>query len=138
MAVIAPIKSKKQTIRLLNPPSIIATSTVVGPKEGDGPLAHYFDTILDDDLFGEDSWEKAESKLIKEAVKSALSKARLNMADMDYMFGGDLLNQLMSTSFAARDLQIPFFGLYGACSTMTESLSLGSMIIDGGFNNLIV
>ncbi|QUH20460.1 stage V sporulation protein AD [Alkaliphilus sp. B6464] len=131
-------KLGSQTIRLLNPPSIISTGTVVGPKEGEGPLAQYFDTILDDDLFGEDSWEKAESKLTKESVKSALSKARLNMTDMEYMFGGDLLNQLMSTSFAARDLQIPFFGLYGACSTMTESLSLASMIIDGGYADNVV
>lgn len=131
-------KLGSQTIRLLNPPSIIATGTVVGPKEGQGPLAQYFDTILDDDLFGEDSWEKAESKLVKESVKSALSKAKLNAADMEYMFGGDLLNQLMPTSFAARDLQIPFFGLYGACSNMTESLSLAAMTIDGGYADKVV
>jgi len=131
-------KLGSQTIRLLNPPSIIATGTIVGPKEGQGPLAHYFDTIIEDDLFGEDSWENAESKLIEEAVKSALSKARLNVSDMEYMFGGDLLNQLMSTSFAARSLQIPFFGIYGACSNTTVGLSLGSMIIDGGFADKVV
>lgn len=131
-------KLGSQTIRLLNPPSIISTATIVGPKEGKGPLAQYFDNILDDDLFGEDSWEKAESKLIKESVKAALSKAKLNEADMEYMFGGDLLNQLMASSFAARDLQIPFFGLYGACSNMTESLSLAAMVIDGGYANKVV
>ncbi len=131
-------KLGSQTVRLLNPPSIISTATIVGPKEGQGPLAQYFDNILDDDLFGEDSWEKAESKLTRESVKTALSKAKLNEADMEYMFGGDLLNQLMSTSFAARDLQIPFFGLYGACSNMTESLSLAAMIIDGGYADKVV
>ncbi len=128
----------KQTIKLPNPPSIISTATLVGPKEGQGPLAQYFDSILDDDLFGEDSWEKAESKLTKEAVKTALSKVKLTEADMEYMFGGDLLDQLMATSFAARDLQIPFFGLYGACSNMTESLSLAAMIVDGGFAGKVV
>lgn len=127
-----------QTIRLLNPPSIISTATIVGPKEGQGPLAQYFDNVLDDDLFGEDSWEKAESKLIKESVKAALSKAKLNEASMEYMFGGDLLDQLMASSFAARDLQIPFFGIYGACSNMTESLTLAAMVIDGGYADNVV
>lgn len=131
-------KLGSQTIRLLNPPSIIATGSIVGPKEGDGPLGAYFDKILEDDLFGEDSWEKAESKLMQEAVKLALSKARLNMADMDYLFGGDLLNQIISTSFAARELKIPFFGLYGACSTMAESLTLAAMSIDGGFADKVI
>lgn len=131
-------KMGSQTVRLLNPPSIISTATIVGPKEGEGPLARYFDKILNDDMFGEDSWEKAESKLTRESVKAALNKAKLNETDMEYMFGGDLLNQLMPTSFAARDLQIPFFGLYGACSNMTESLSLAAMTIDGGYADNVV
>lgn len=131
-------KLGSQTVKLLNPPSIVSTATIVGPKEGQGPLARYFDNILDDDMFGEDSWEKAESKLTRETVKAALSKAKLNETDIEYMFGGDLLNQLMSTSFAARDLQIPFFGLYGACSNMTESLSLAAMTIDGGYADNVV
>ncbi len=130
-------KIGSQTIKLFNPPSIISTSTIVGPKEGDGPLSKYFDTILQDDLYGEDSWEKAESKFIEEAVKSALSKVRLNLSDMDYLIGGDLLNQLMSTSFAARSLQIPFFGIYGACSNSTEAMSLAAMLIDGGYADKI-
>ena len=119
-------------MRLLSPRQSFLAA-IVGPKEGQGPLAQYFDSILDDDLFGEDSWEKAESKLTRESVKTALSKAKLNESDMEYMFGGDLLNQLMPTSLAARDLQIPFFGLYGACSNMTESMGLAAMIIDGGY-----
>ena len=128
----------KQTVKFEKPPSIIATASIVGPKEGEGPLKEYFDTLLTDDLYGENSWELAESKMLREAVKSAVQKANLNITDMNYMFSGDLLNQLMSTSFAARDLRIPFFGLYGACSTMAEALSLGAMAIDGGYADHIV
>lgn len=131
-------KIGKQTVQFLNPPTILSTSTIVGPKEGEGPLRDYFDKILIDDLYGENSWEMAESKILREAVKTAIQKSNLNISDIEYMFSGDLLNQLMSTSFAARDLKIPFFGLYGACSTMAESLSLGAITIDGGFADHIV
>ncbi|MBS3995229.1 MAG: stage V sporulation protein AD [Alkaliphilus sp.] len=128
----------KQTVKFEKPPSIIGTSSVVGLKEGEGPLREYFDTILTDDLYGEKSWELAESKMLREAVKTAVQKSDFNITDMNYMFSGDLLNQLMSTSFAARDLKIPFFGLYGACSTMAEALSLGAMSIDGGYADNVV
>jgi len=127
-----------QTVKFDRPPVITATSSTVGPKEGEGPLSQHFDVVLKDDLYGEKSWELAESKMLRETVRSAVEKANKNISDMEYMLSGDLLNQLMSASFAARDLGIPFFGLYGACSTMTESLSLGSMLIDGGYaDNLI-
>ncbi|KMT22574.1 stage V sporulation protein AD [Clostridium cylindrosporum] len=126
-------KLGKQTVKLENPPSIVSTASIVGSKEGQGPLKDKFDIILDDDLWGEDSWEKAESKMLENAVKLAIDKGNLSPDEIDYMFGGDLLNQIISASFAARQLSIPFFGLYGACSTMTESLSLASMIIDGGY-----
>lgn len=122
-----------QTVKLNNPPSIVSTYSIVGPKEGEGPLREYFDKILDDDLFGEKSFEKAESRMSMESVKSALENIKMTPEKVDYMFGGDLLNQIISSSFTARQHQIPFFGLYGACSTMTESLSLSSMIIDGGY-----
>ncbi|TCO70201.1 stage V sporulation protein AD [Marinisporobacter balticus] len=131
-------KIGKQTVKFENPPYIVATATTVGPKEGEGPLKSYFDNILSDDLYGEDSWELAESKILRESVKRAIQKSDKNIVDMEYMLSGDLLNQLMSTSFAARDLGIPFFGLYGACSTMAESLSLGAMIIDGGYADYLV
>lgn len=131
-------KLGKQTVRFDNPPVIISTASTVGPKEGEGPLREYFDVILLDDLFGEKSWELAESKMLRETVKSAIEKSGKKIDDMEYMLSGDLLNQLMSTSFAARDLGIPFFGLYGACSTMTESLSLGAMLIDGGYADNLV
>ena len=134
-------KSKRlgnQTVELSNGPVIISTASIVSPKEGEGPLRDYFDTILEDDLFGEKSWELAESKMVREAVKSAVEKTDFVLSNVDYMIAGDLLNQLLSTSFAARDIGRPFFGVYGACSTMAESMSLGAMLVDGGFANLVV
>lgn len=134
-------KSKRlgnQTVKLTNEPVIIATSSIVGPKEGKGPLRDYFDTILEDDLFGEKSWEFAESKMVREVIKSSVEKTDFVLNNIDYMIAGDLLNQLLSTSFAARDIGRPFLGVYGACSTMAESMSIGSMLVDGGFANLIV
>lgn len=128
----------KQTIKLSSPPSIIANATIVGPKEGEGPLAQYFDIILEDDYFGEESWEKAESKMLREAVKNAVKASGRSNTNINFMFAGDLLNQIVSSSFAARELQIPFIGLYGACSTMSESLSMGAMLIDGGFAEAVV
>lgn len=131
-------KMGTQTVKLYNPPSIVTTATIVGPKEGEGPLKDYFDLVLSDDLFGEKSWEKAECKMVKEVVKMALQKINMTPDKIDYLFGGDLLNQIISSSFAARELKIPFFGLYGACSTMTESLSLASMMIDGGYADYVI
>ncbi|WP_035288334.1 stage V sporulation protein AD [Clostridium sp. KNHs214] len=127
-----------QTVRLENKPRIISTASIVGPKEGEGPLREYFDTILQDDLNGEDSYEKAEKSLLYSAITAAIKKANLKEQDINYLFSGDLLNQTISSNYAARDVDIPFIGLYGACSTMAESLGLSSMIIDGGFANYAV
>ncbi len=102
-------------------------------KEGDGPLADSFDHIEQDDTFGEKSWEKAETAMQKLALAKALDKAGQAASNLDYLFAGDLLNQCIGSGFAARGQDIPFFGLYGACSTMGESLSLAAMVIDGGF-----
>lgn len=126
-------KLGKQTIKFNNPPSIIGTGTVVGQKEGEGPLKDYFDTIMPDELWGESTWEKTESKIQQEAFKLALTDANLTENSIDYILSGDLLNQIISSSYAMRQLSIPYFGLYGACSTMAESLSLGAMTIDGGY-----
>lgn len=131
-------KMGKQTVKLVNPPKIIATYSIVGPKEGEGPLGNYFDEILNDDLFGTESFEKAESEMLYTAITAAINRANLTEDDIDYLFAGDLLNQLGSSSFAARKLNIPFFGLYGACSTMSESLSVASMMLDGGFADYVV
>ena len=126
-------KIGKQTIKLQNPPKIISTFSIVGPKEGDGPLKDYFDEIINDDTLGKDSFEKAESEMMYTAIKGAISRANLKEEDIDYLFAGDLLNQIVSSGYAARELNIPFFGLYGACSTMSESLSMASLFLDGGF-----
>lgn len=131
-------KIGKQTVKLKDPPKIISTYSVVGPKEGQGPLASYFDTILNDDTCGKDSYEKAESNMMFTAISEAMKNASVTENDIDYLFAGDLLNQIISSSFAAREFSIPFFGLYGACSTMAESLSLASIIMDGGFADYVV
>ncbi len=122
-----------QTVKFHTPPVIISSASITGPKEGNGPIGNLFDTVLEDCLWGEDSWEKAESKLIKEAMKLAVQKANLNMENIDYILTGDLLNQLSASTFGIRDFNRPYFGLFGACSTMGESMSLGAMLIDGGF-----
>ncbi|MCI1477373.1 MAG: stage V sporulation protein AD [Clostridium beijerinckii] len=135
------MKNKKignQTVKLDNPPKIISTHSIVGPKEGEGPLSEYFDDILNDDMLGKESFEKAESEMMFTAISQALKKGNLKETDIDYLFSGDLLNQIISSSFAAREFSIPFFGLYGACSTMSESLSLASIIMDGGFAKYVV
>lgn len=123
-----------QTVKLENKPRIISTYSIVGSREGDGPLKEYFDKILTDDCNGCESFEKAESSLMMTAIEGVLKNSGIKEEDVDYLFGGDLLNQLTSTNFVAREFKIPFFGVYGACSTMAESLSLASMIIDGGFS----
>jgi len=127
-----------QTVKIDNPPKIIATHSIVGPKEGKGPLSGYFDEVLNDDTLGKDSYEKAESQMMFTAITETLKKAKLKETDIDYLFSGDLLNQIISSSFAAREFSIPFFGLYGACSTMSESLSLASLIMDGGFAKHVI
>ena len=126
-------KLGSQTVALAEPPAIIGHANVVGKKEGDGPLADSFDHIEQDDTFGEKSWEKAETAMQKLALAKALDKAGQAASNLDYLFAGDLLNQCIGSGFAARGQDIPFFGLYGACSTMGESLSLAAMVIDGGF-----
>ena len=131
-------KVGKQTVEIKSRPKIIATTSVVGPKEGQGPLKDYFDIILENDLNGKDSYEKAESSLLYTAITESIKKANLKEEDIDFLFAGDLLNQLTSSNFAAREINIPFIGLYGACSTMTESLSMAAMIMDGNFANYAV
>lgn len=125
-------KLGKQTIKFDTPPTITSTACIVGPKESDGPLSTYFDKCLDDEFWGEETWEKAESKIIKETVSLAVAKSSIASQNIDYCFAGDLLNQCISSSFGLRELNIPFFGVFGACSTFVESMSLGSVFIDGG------
>ena len=126
------IKIGSQTIKFDNPITIAETASIVGPKEADGPLAQYFDKCLEDEFWGEKSWEKAESKMIKETVNMSVDKSGLSINDIDFCFAGDLLNQCISSSFGLRELNIPFFGIFGACSTFVEALAMGACFIDGG------
>ena len=123
----------RRTVALERPPSVLSFASVGGKMERRGPLGGYFDETDEDSFFGEKTWEKAESAMQKKALQRALDKARLQSADLDHIFAGDLLNQCIGSSFGLRDFGIPFYGLYGACSTMGESLSLAAMMIDGGF-----
>ena len=125
-------KIGKQTIQFSSPPYILETSSIVGPKEAQGPLAKYFDQCLEDEFWGEKTWEKAESKIIKENVNSVIAKSCIPSQNIDYCFAGDLLNQCISSSFGLREINIPFFGIFGACSTFVEGMSLGSIFIDSG------
>ena len=123
----------RQTIKIERPVYIKESAAIVGVKEGEGPLRDSFDVVLTDDTLGESTWEKSESKLQKKAAFAALDKAGLEQKDIDYILAGDLLNQCIGAHYSMRDMDIPFLGLFGACSTMTESLSIGSMLIGGGF-----
>ena len=123
-------KLGKQTIEFNNPPNIISTASIVGPKESNGPLAKCFDKCLDDEFWGEKTWEKAESKIIRETANMAVQKSNLSFSNIDYCFAGDLLNQCISSTFGFRDSNIPFIGLFGACSTFVESLINASVFID--------
>ena len=126
-------KIGNQSYKLENPVAILNTASIVGPKEKDGPLNQYFDKCLDDEFWGEETWEKAESKLVKETSNLVISKSGIATKDIDFCFAGDLINQCISTSFGLRDLNIPFFGVFGACSTFVESNLLGAISIDGNF-----
>ena len=128
----------KQTIGLDNRPVIIQTASIVGPKEAQGPMAGYFDHCLEDEFWGEKTWEKAESKIIKETVNLAISKSGISSSAIDFCFAGDLLNQCISSSFGLRDANIPFFGVFGACSTFVESMTLGSIFIESGAANNVI
>lgn len=128
----------KQSLQYETDVFIRESASIVGTKEGKGPLGGYFDMVGDDDMFGCDNWEGAESSLQKDAVYMALGKAGLKPMDMRYIFAGDLLGQSIATSFGIMNFEIPFFGLYGACSTCGESLSLGSMAVCGGFAEHVI
>ena len=123
----------RQSITFENPPWIISSGCVAGTKEAEGPIGHEIDLVGEDDNFGCDIWEKAESTLQKEALTIALGKAGLKADDLRYLFAGDLLGQTMATSFGLQEFHIPLFGLYGACSTAGESLALAAMVVAAGY-----
>lgn len=122
----------RQTIVYDHPPVIAAHRGVAGRKEGDGPLGGWFDAILEDDLLGQKSWELAESEMVRRCARDTLDAAGLSAGAVGALLGGDLNNQIIATSFAAKRLNAPFLGLYGACSTFVEALALGSALISAG------
>ena len=122
-----------QTFLYDRPPVIAAHASIAGPKEGRGPLAEWFDTILEDDLLGQKSWELAEMEMVYRCARQALDAAGTAPEAVQAMLGGDLNNQIIASSFAARTLGVPFLGLYGACATFVEGLTLASALISGGF-----
>lgn len=130
-------KIGKQTISFDSPPTITECNSIVGPKESQGPLAKYFDLTLDDEFWGEKTWEKAESKIIKENVNALVTKSGISTNNIDCIFAGDLLNQCISSSFGLRDSNIPFIGMFGACSTFVESMCMGAIAIESFAQNVI-
>lgn len=132
------IQVGKQSLQFEKAPYIISSASIVGKKEGEGPLGNSFDVVGEDDKFGQNTWEEAESTLQKEAFTMAVGKAKLKMEDIRYLFSGDLLGQNIATSFGLMDTQVPLFGLYGACSTCGEALSLGAMCVAAGYAEYVV
>lgn len=128
----------RQSIQLDRGVYLSGRASVVGKKEGEGPLGDKFDLVCDDPMFGQESWELAESTIQKKAAQTALAKAGLSASQLRYIFAGDLLGQLIATSFGVETLEVPLFGLYGACSTCGEALSLGAMAICGGYANYVM
>lgn len=128
----------RQSVAFKNPPCILGRASVAGKKEGDGPLGDFFDYIEEDPYFGADTWEEAESNLQKKAATLAIENAGCKPQDIRYLVAGDLLGQLIATSFGIMELKIPMFGVYGACSTMGEAISLASMLVEGGFADRVL
>ena len=123
----------RQTISFQNAPKIIGNYSIVGEKEGHGNFKEYFDYIMKNDLFGEKTFENAERKMLEHAILNALDKAGIKTQDLDLLVCGDLLNQIISSSFTAREFDVTFLGLYGACSTMAETLAVGSSFVDSKY-----
>lgn len=128
----------KSSIEFENGPRIIGHASVVGKKEGEGPLGNLFDFVEKDPMFGTKTWEEAESRLQKITAETAIHKAGLTPEDIRYLLAGDLLGQLIATSFGVMELRIPLFGLYGACSTMGEAMMLGAILVDGGYADRVL
>lgn len=128
----------KQSIQFEEAPYIIEGASVVGQKEGDGPLGSLFDEVCADPMLGTESWEEAESLLQTKAVNKLLEKAAMTKEQIRYLFGGDLLGQLIATTFGIESFEIPFFGLYGACSTMGEGISLAAMTVAAGYADYVI
>jgi len=126
-------KSKPSTLIFKLPPHIIGRYVIVGTKESQGPFKNYFKHPIVEKDFIKLTYEQAECKILEETIFNAIHNAKLTLSDIDVLVSGDLLNQITSSSFAARKFDTSFIGLYGACSTMAESLAIGSCLLDGGY-----
>src|SRR5690554_2171730 len=131
-------KLKGQTLIFSNPPQIIGHTSVVGPEEKKGPYGKDFDFAYQDVKCGKDSWEKGEKQMASDALKGAMDKAGLDPSDVNLILGGDLLDEIITADYVARDQDIPFLGLYSACAIMVEALGLGAALMDGGFADCVL
>ncbi len=131
-----PERVGQYTVQLSNRPAVLSYAAVVGKKEGEGPLGKTFDQVFTDTTLGEKTWEKAESALQKAAVTHALNKAALSPSQIQHLFAGDLLNQCTASTFGLRELNIPLYGQFGACSTMAQTLSMAAIFVDSGAADL--
>ena len=126
------------TICFYNKPSIIATATIAGPKEAEGNIGKYIEKKVNDDTLGEKTYEKAECKMLTYAIEHAIKNSGLKISDIGLLISGDLLNQIISSSFSARQFDVPFLGVYNACSTMSEAFAIGATFVDGGYFENVV
>lgn len=128
----------KRTIFFKNKPIIIGSSSVAGPKESSGSIGDYIETKLSDDMYGEKTFEKAESRMLFTAIKNSIINAKIEQVDIDAIISGDLLNQIIASTFAARNFETAYLGVYSACASFTEALTIGATLIDGGYMNSVV
>lgn len=128
----------RRTIIFKNKPVIIGTSTIAGPKESEGSIAKYIETKLKDDMYDEETFEKAESRMLFTAIKNSIINAGKEQKDIDAIIAGDLLNQIIASTFAARNFGTGYLGIYNACATFTEALTLGATLVDGGYFGNVV
>lgn len=128
----------RRTICFNNKPVIIGASSIAGPKESEGSIGKFIETTLNDDMYGEDTFEKAESKMLFTAIKKAVDNAHKKEDEIDAIIAGDLLNQIIASTFAARNFPSAYLGIYNACATFAESLTIGAMLIDGKYMNNVV
>ena len=129
------MKQGSATLLFQHRPYVLSAGTMAGKAEEKGPYGHVFDEIMEDDRLGEKTFEQGERKMLLKALHRAMTRVGLPMEEAGCLLAGDLLNQIVTASYAARDLAIPYLGLYGACSTMTEALLLGGALVDGGYRD---
>ena len=127
-----------ETIYFKNNPKIVATSSICGPKESEGSINSYIETKLDDDMFSEESYEKAETKMLFTVIKNCIKNSKCNENEIGAIISGDLLNQIISSTFAVRNFNVPFLGVYNACATFSEALILGATFVDGNYLDNVV